>query len=65
MKVCVDAYVSRADVAVKFVLFWHGIIEMTCPRSQMNRLNDVTVSRISVRLGWKDLLLKSNIREKT
>ena len=27
-------------------------IEITCPRLRMNRLNDVTVSRISVRLGW-------------
>ena len=27
--------------------------EMTCPRSRMNRLNDVTESRISVRLGCK------------
>ena len=27
---------------------------MTCPRSRMNRLNDVTVSRISVRLGCQD-----------
>ena len=27
-------------------------VEISCPRSRMNRLNYVTVSSISVRLGW-------------
>ena len=30
----------------------------TCPRSRMNRLNDVTVSRISVRLGCTVVTLR-------
>ena len=38
--------------SLKIVLLGTNINENTCPRSRVNRLNDVTVSRIFVRPGW-------------
>ena len=37
---------------VKIVLGDTKKVEMSCPRSRMNRLNYVTVSHILVRPGW-------------
>jgi hypothetical protein len=42
----------KAVMLLEIRAFWHKNNLITCPRSRMNRLNDVTVSRISVRLGW-------------
>ena len=39
-------------MSLKIVLGDTKKVEIPCPRSQINRLNYVTVSRISVRLGW-------------
>ena len=41
----------KAVILLEICAFGMKKIEITCPRSQMNRLNDVIVSRISVRLG--------------
>ena len=42
----------KVVILLEICAFWHEKIAMTYPRSRMNRLNDMTVSRISVRLGW-------------
>ena len=41
----------KAVILLEMCALWYEKIEITCPRSQMNRLNGVTMSRISVRLG--------------
>ena len=34
----------KAVILLEICAFWHEIIEIICPRSRINRLNDVTVS---------------------
>ena len=41
----------KAVILLEICALGTTFFEITCTRSQINRLNDVTVSRISVRLG--------------